>query len=90
MPYNWSFYHPDPIEGEEGGILLFGYSMINVYGLTFYILMVSCEDRSYSLLPPSGITLIDLPAKRKFIVIEWSKGLEERMIIEHIHVKPVL
>ena len=22
MPYNWSFYHPGPIEGEEGGILL--------------------------------------------------------------------
>ena len=23
MPYNWSFYHLGPIEGEEGGILLF-------------------------------------------------------------------
>ena len=23
MPYNWSFYHPGPIEGEESGILLF-------------------------------------------------------------------
>ena len=31
MPYNWSFYHPGPIEGEEGG----KWSMINVYGLTF-------------------------------------------------------
>ena len=30
-PYNWSFYHPDPIEGEEGGILLFLYSMIYVF-----------------------------------------------------------
>ena len=37
MPYNWSFYHPGPIEGEEGGLLLFHYSMIRVYGLTFYI-----------------------------------------------------
>ena len=36
MPYNWSFYHPGPIEGEEGGILLFRYYMIDVYGLTFY------------------------------------------------------
>ena len=26
-PYNWSFYHPDPIEGEEGGILLLRYSI---------------------------------------------------------------
>ena len=26
-----------PIEGEDGGILLFRYSMIYVYGLTFYI-----------------------------------------------------
>ena len=32
MPYNWSFYHPGPIEGEEGG----KWSMINVYGLTFW------------------------------------------------------
>ena len=60
--YNWSFYHPDPIEGEDGGILLFCYSMISVCGLTFYILMVSCEDRSPSLLPPSGITLIEHPS----------------------------
>ena len=37
MPYNWSFYHLGPIEGEEGGILLFHYSMIYVYGLTIYI-----------------------------------------------------
>ena len=36
MPYNWSFYHPGLIEGEEGGILSFLYSMIYVYG--FYIL----------------------------------------------------
>ena len=61
MIYNWSFHHPDPIEGEEGGILLLRYSMINVYGLTFYILMMSCEDRSPSLLPPSGIMLIEHP-----------------------------
>ena len=33
----WSFYHPGSIEGEEGGILLFHYSIINIYGLTFYI-----------------------------------------------------
>ena len=38
MPYNWSFYHPGPIDGDDGGgILLFRYSMVNVYGLTFYI-----------------------------------------------------
>ena len=37
MPYNWSFYHPGPIEGKEGGILLIHYSMINANGLTFYI-----------------------------------------------------
>ena len=63
--YNWSFYHPDPIEGEDGGILLFCYSMISVCGLTFYILMVSCEDRSPSLLPPSGITLTEHPSVSK-------------------------
>ena len=34
MPYN---YHPGPIEGEEGDIPLFSFSMIYVYGLTFYI-----------------------------------------------------
>ena len=37
MPYNWSFYHPGPIEGEEGGIPLFRYSIIYVYGLIFII-----------------------------------------------------
>ena len=37
MPYNWSFYHPGPIGGEVGGILLFRFSMIFVYGLTLYI-----------------------------------------------------
>ena len=42
------FYHPGPIEGEEGGILFFRYSMTNVYGLTSYCLRVSCEDRSPS------------------------------------------
>ena len=31
MPYHWSFYHPGPIEGEVGGILLFRYSVIYVY-----------------------------------------------------------
>ena len=39
MPYNWSFYHLGHIEGDECGILLFHYSMIYVYGLTFCILM---------------------------------------------------
>ena len=31
MPDHWSFYHPGPIEGEVGGILLFRYSVIYVY-----------------------------------------------------------
>ena len=70
MPYNWSFYHPDPIEGEEGGILLFCYSIIYVYGLTLYILMVNCEDRSPSLLlPPSGIMPIEYPSVSKSYAI---------------------
>ena len=39
---NWffllaSFYHPGPIEGEEGGKLLFRYSLIYVNGLDSYI-----------------------------------------------------
>ena len=55
--------HPDPIEGEEGGILFV--SLIYVYGLTFYILMLSCEDRSPSLLPPSGITPLEHPTVSK-------------------------
>ena len=71
MPYNWSFYHPDPIEGEEGGILLFHYSMINVYGLSFNILMASCDDRSPTLLPPSGIMLTEHPSVSKSYAINW-------------------
>ena len=37
MLYNWFFYHPGHIVGEEGGIPLFRFSMIYVYGLIFYI-----------------------------------------------------
>ena len=69
MPYNWSFKQPDPIEGEEGGIPLFRYSMINVYGLTGYILMVSCEDRSHYVPSPSGIIQLEHPSVSKSYAI---------------------
>ena len=55
IPYNWSFYHQDPIEGEEGGILLFHFSMINVYGYTFNYRQFLFKQKKY----PNGVHKIN-------------------------------
>ena len=58
MPYNGSFYHPDPIERARGW-----YTVVSLfYDLCLWprllYLMESCYDRSPSLLPPSRSTLL--------------------------------
>ena len=50
---------------EQGGILLLCYSMIIVYGLTVFNFQVRSEDRSPSLIPAPGITLIKQPPVSK-------------------------